>query len=96
MTALIGIGCSIIGLLVGILTFGRNRDKDVRAEAARTAVIETKLDSINAGVESIRIDFKANEKQMEILTERVTRVEESTKQAHHRIDRHDKKTKVEV
>ncbi|TQR20440.1 hypothetical protein [Psychrobacillus vulpis] len=86
METLIGIGCTVLGLLIGILTFGRNRDKDVKADAAKTAVIETKLDTISNGVESIRIDLKANEKQMDVLSERVARVEESSKHAHKRID----------
>ena len=45
-----------------------------------------KLDFINAGVESIRIDMKANEKSINNLSERMVRVEESSKQAHKRLD----------
>ncbi|MEK4484102.1 hypothetical protein MHH81_00685 [Psychrobacillus sp. FSL H8-0484] len=86
MEAFIGFGCTVLGLLIGLLAFGRNRDKDVKADAAKTAVIETKLDTISNGVESIRIDLKANEKQMDVLAERVARVEESSKHAHKRID----------
>ncbi|MFJ8065857.1 hypothetical protein ACIQYS_14600 [Psychrobacillus sp. NPDC096426] len=86
MEAFIGIGCTMLGLLIGLLTFGRNRDKDVKADAAKTAVIETKLDTISNGVESIRIDLKANEKQMDVLSERVARVEEGSKHVHKRID----------
>lgn len=88
MEAFIGFGCTALGLLIGLLTFGRNRDKDVKADAAKTAVIETKLDTISNGVESIRIDLKANEKQMDVIAERVARVEESSKHAHKRIDNH--------
>lgn len=86
MEAFIGIGCTMLGLLIGLLTFGRNRDKDVKADAAKTAVFETKLDTISNGVEFIRIDLKANEKQMDVLAERVARVEESSKHAHKRFD----------
>lgn len=86
METFIGFGCTVLGLLIGLLAFGRNRDKDVKADAAKTAVIETKLDTISNGVESIRIDLKANEKQMDVLAERVARVEESSKHAHKRID----------
>lgn len=82
----VGIMSALFGMLLTLLAFNRNRDKDVKADAAKTAVIETKLDTISNGVESIRIDFKANEKQMDALSERVTRVEESSKQAHKRID----------
>lgn len=86
MEAFIGIGCTMLGLLIGLLTFNRNRVKDVKADAAKTAVFETKLDAISNGVESIRIDLKANEKQMDVLSERVARVEESSKHAHKRFD----------
>ena len=47
---------------------------------------------IRKGVDDIRIDLKASEKQMVALGERVTRVEESTKQAHKRLDTIEKET----
>lgn len=86
MEITIGIICTAGGFLVAYLTFIRNRDKDTRTDATESAVVRTKLDAIGQGVDSIRIDLKANEKQMVHLGERVTRVEESTKQAHKRID----------
>ncbi|MCZ8535492.1 hypothetical protein [Psychrobacillus psychrodurans] len=86
MTIEIALLCTVGGFLIGILTFGRNRDKDVRAEATRTAVIETKLDNIGAGITSIQKDFKDNTKVMEEFSKRLTIVEESTKSAHKRID----------
>ncbi|WP_342566646.1 hypothetical protein MKY09_11230 [Psychrobacillus sp. FSL K6-4046] len=86
MELFIGMGCTVLGFLVGLLTYSRNRDKDVKAEAARTAVIETKLDNIIKGVEVIQRELKALEKQREILSERLTRVEESNKQASRRLE----------
>jgi septal ring factor EnvC (AmiA/AmiB activator) len=86
MEVQIGILCTIIGLLIGILTFNRNRDKDVKSDASKNAVIETKLDNISTGVASIQIDMKATEKRTSEISERLIRVEESTKQAHKRID----------
>lgn len=88
MEAQIGLGVisAIVGLVIGFLTFSRNRDKDVRNDASESAVIRTKLDNINSGVESIRIDIKANERRVSELSERVIRVEESSKQAHKRLD----------
>ncbi|MFJ8243626.1 hypothetical protein [Peribacillus asahii] len=82
----IGVLCTILGFGISFLTFNRNRDKDVRNDASESAVIRTKLDNINQGVESIRIDIKANEKQVAASNERVVRVEESSKQAHRRLD----------
>lgn len=72
--------------LIGLFTFNRNRDKDVKNDASESAVIRTKLDNISQGVESIRIDIRANEKRVSDLTERVVKVEESAKQAHKRLD----------
>lgn len=86
LLTVIGLLCTITGVVIGIFTFSRNRDKDVKTEASRDAVIETKLDNINRGVESIRIDIKANELKVTELSERVIRVEESSKSAHKRLD----------
>jgi hypothetical protein len=89
--AIIGAVGTVFGILIGFLTFGRNRDKDVKTDASESAVIRTKLDNINSGVESIRIDIKASEKRMNELSERVIRVEESSKSAHKRLDLLEKK-----
>jgi hypothetical protein len=78
--------CAILTFVVGYLTFSRNRDKDVKNDASKLAVIETKIDTISQGIDSIRIDTKANEKQIIGLSERITRVEESSKSAHKRLD----------
>ncbi|MER1959168.1 MAG: hypothetical protein ABS942_17430 [Solibacillus sp.] len=86
VTAVFGAIGTFIGFLITIATFTRNRDKDVRSGAAEQAIINTKLDTINGGVESLRVDFKVEQKERAALSERVTRVEESAKQAHKRID----------
>ncbi|PAQ12616.1 hypothetical protein CD798_18225 [Bacillaceae bacterium SAOS 7] len=82
----VGFLLTAIGVLVGFLTYYRNRDKDVRSDASENAVIRTKLDAISSGIELIRADIQKNESRVESLSERVTRVEESSKQAHKRID----------
>jgi chromosome segregation ATPase len=86
LLTVIGLLCTITGVVIGIFTFSRNRDKEVKSDASKNAVIETKLDNISTGVESIRIDMKATEKRTSELSERLIRVEESSKQAHKRID----------
>lgn len=78
---------AIVGIAIGYLTFQRNRDKDNRSDAHESAIVRTKLDNIYQGVDTIRVDLKANEKQMVHLGERITRVEESSKQAHRRLDK---------
>lgn len=86
MQVLIPLVTALGGFIIAFVTLGRNRDKDIRQEAASSAVIGTKLDAISTGVESIRIDMKANEKSINHLSERMVKVEESSKQAHKRID----------
>lgn len=91
MTIELGILVSVLGLIIAYQTYQLNRQKDVksdtREEAKHDAKLQTRLDYISKGVDDIRIDLKANEKQMIALGERVTRVEESNKQAHKRIDK---------
>lgn len=84
--AIIGALGTVFGIVLGFLTFNRNRDNDVKNDATESAVIRTKLDGISQGVESIRIDIKANERRVSELSERVIRMDESLKSAHKRID----------
>jgi hypothetical protein len=46
MTIEIGVLFAIGSFLLGLLTFNRNRDKDVHKDALESAVIRTKLDNI--------------------------------------------------
>lgn len=87
MSIEIGVLIAVGSFIISYLTLNRNRDKDVKNDASDSAVIRTKLDNINSGVESIRIDIKAQEMRVTGLSERVIRVEESSKQAHKRLDK---------
>jgi septal ring factor EnvC (AmiA/AmiB activator) len=78
-------------LLIGYLTFTRNRDKETKNDAAELAVIRTTLTSISAGVTSIQVDIKANERRVSELSERVIRIDESQKSLHKRVDQLEKK-----
>ncbi|WP_340373306.1 hypothetical protein [Peribacillus sp. FSL E2-0218] len=90
----IGLLCTVTGLIIGFFTFSRNRDKDVKSDAAETASITTKLDHIGQSVDSIRIDLKASDQRWTNLSGTVIRIDESTKQAHKRIDKIEKKGEV--
>jgi hypothetical protein len=91
LISVIGLICTVGGLIIGFFTFNRNRDKDVKTDATESAIIKTKLDNIGLSVDSIRIDFKASDQRWTALSERVIRNEESVKQAHKRIDQLEKK-----
>lgn len=86
MEVAIGAVSVLFGMLISYLTFMRGRDKDVRSDATENAKVSTKLDHISQGVDTIRIDLKSNEKHINQVSERVARVEESSKQAHLRIN----------
>jgi peptidoglycan hydrolase CwlO-like protein len=86
MTVEIGIVIAILGLVVSYQAYQLNKTKDVKTDTQESAELKAELGYIRKGVDDIRIDLKANEKQMIVLGERITRVEESSKQAHKRID----------
>ncbi|MEG0450590.1 MAG: hypothetical protein RR595_12100 [Lysinibacillus sp.] len=87
ITAIFGAIGTFIGFLITVATFARNRDKDVRSSASEQAIINTKLDTISGGVESLRVDFKVEQKERAALSERVAKVEGSVSSAHKRLDR---------
>lgn len=85
-TAIIGVVCSVIGVLATLWTINRNKTEDVKRDTKEDAVLSTKLDYISRGVDDIRLDIKAQDKRIADIGNRLIRVEESTKSAHHRID----------
>jgi len=85
-TISIALICTILGVAISYLTFQRNKDNAIRAETKEDAETKAKLDYISKGVDDIRLDIKSQDRKIEDLKERVTRVEESTKQAHKRIN----------
>lgn len=53
------------------------------------ALLRQDMEYIKRGVDDIRLEQKVQGQKVDLLCERVTRVEESSKQAHKRIDRID-------
>jgi septal ring factor EnvC (AmiA/AmiB activator) len=86
MTIEVGILVSILGLVIAYQGYQLNKQKQVKNDTQESAELKAELGYIRRGVDNIQIDLKANEKQIIALGERVTRVEESSKQAHKRID----------
>ena len=86
----IGLIFTILGGIIGYATFFSNSKKNTKQETKEetTAItsIGTKLDLISKNVDEIRLDNKDFSKTMHQLGERVSKVEQSTNLAHHRID----------
>lgn len=77
---------SIAAVLVSIVGLLLSSRKDTRDDAAGSARLETKLDSISSGVEDIRVEMRSMRGRVDNLAERVSSVEASCKSAHHRLD----------
>lgn len=87
-TLSIALVCSVLGIIFTILTFARNRRKDAEESAKEAGKVDAKLDFIVTSVTSLQIKLDKMDTKYDALDTRVTKVEESTKSAHHRIDEH--------
>lgn len=73
--------------MVAVQGYQLNKTKSIKDDGKQSAEVSAQLQYISKGVDDIRIDIKANEKQVQALTERVTRVEESQRSFHKRLDK---------
>ena len=90
MTVEMGVLIAVLSLLIGYFSYSLNKTKAIKTDGRESAEVRAELGYIRRGVDDIKIDLKANEKQMQLLGERVTRVEESSKSAHRRLDNFEK------
>lgn len=95
IVSLVSVICVVV---FGILTARHNNTTDVSAQieqardsAAREARVETLLSGIRQDTQEIKTDMKTLQGNVQDLNERMIRVEQSTKSAHHRIDTLEKK-----
>lgn len=77
-------------VLTGMRKASKENEKDIENKAEKSAEcntrIETKLHYIGKDVKDIKYDIRTHEARMGSIEERVTRVEESAKSAHKRLD----------
>jgi len=66
---------ALLSLIVAALTLMRSKRGDDRQDAAKIALMDGKLDSIRSGVDDIRIEQKAVQRDISSLNERIARVE---------------------
>lgn len=84
--ALISAAGTIIAIIAAIIAMVRNGKKDTQDDSALDAEMRTRLVYISAGVDEIKVEQRAMRSDVSELATRVTRVEESAKQAHKRLD----------
>ncbi|MFX3631839.1 MAG: hypothetical protein ACE3L7_07140 [Candidatus Pristimantibacillus sp.] len=84
---------SAVGIISAIILgwIGQNRviHQNTRSDAGNDAALKTDVDYIKRGIDDMRLEQRVQGQRFDDLSERVTRVEESAKQAHHRLDRMD-------
>lgn len=84
--ALVSLGCTLLGALISYLTFWRNHKKDTTAEGERNGTIASDIGYIKGGVDDLKRETREMRQEQQGMNERLTRCEESCKQAHKRID----------
>lgn len=78
--------CTIVGAVAGIWGALRYANQDTKQDASAFTRVETKLDWLGKDIADIKRGFENLSSRIKDVEERVTRVEESSKQAHKRID----------
>lgn len=84
---LIGLLCSVAGILISYAVFQHNMNKDSNSEGRETGTVLAELGYIKGGVEDIKAEQREQRKTNTEIITRLTKVEASAKQAHHRLDR---------
>ena len=77
---------SLGAVLIAMISLILNSRKETRSDAAVTAQIQTKLDSLIAGVNDIRVEVRSMRDSISDHSERLVRVEASTANNAHRLD----------
>jgi peptidoglycan hydrolase CwlO-like protein len=81
-----GMVVGIVSLICTIIALSRNRSADDKNAGKEGGVVLTELGYIKAGVDDLKRDNRDIRGDLKSLDERITRNEESTKNAHKRID----------
>ena len=79
--------CTLVGAVIGVLTFARNRTKDDRSEGRQDGQMQTEIGYIKSGVDDIKSELREQRKTNAEHSTRLASVEASVMQAHLRLDR---------
>ena len=81
-----GVLIAVIGCIVGLAGWLRNHDTDNAKETNNMTTVVVKLENIRVGISDLKSDLKRTAEDLQSIDHRLTVVEESTKQAHKRIN----------
>lgn len=77
---------ALIGCIVGLAGWLRNHDTDNEKETSNMTTVIVKLENIRVSISDLKLDLKRTAEDLQSIDRRLTVVEESTKQAHKRIN----------
>ena len=82
--------CTAVGMVISFLfsylAFRQKEKQDTRAEGKRDGVLISDVGYIKAGVDDLKKDNRETHRTLDEYNTRITRCEESVKQARKRID----------
>lgn len=84
---IIAVAGTISGIYLGWFGKARTAKQETREDASKDATLRTDMEYIKRGIDDVRVEQRMQGQRFDTLAERVTRVEESAKSAHHRLDR---------
>ena len=82
----VSVVCTVIGVSIGMSNLRRNSKLDDKHESTQFARVEVQLEYIAKNVSEILCDMNDIKNEIKEHRDRILRTEESTKQAHKRID----------
>ena len=82
----VSVVCTVIGVSIGMSNLRRNSKLDDRHESTQFARVGVQLEYIAKNVSEILYDMNDIKNEIKEHRDRILRTEESTKQAHKRID----------
>lgn len=83
----LGIIGAVSAIIFAFLSFSRNKKADDSAEARMDGQVMSELGYVKSGIDDIKNEMKDQRHTNMQIAERLSAVESSAKQAHHRIDR---------
>ena len=84
--ALLGAIGTVCSIAFGYIGYQQGVKDKCKGEGQESGELKADIKYIKSGIDDIKIDLKVQEKRVNELSERVTRIEESARQAHKRID----------
>lgn len=83
---IVGMVVGVGGMIIAASTLRRNKTIDDVKEGKEDGMVLTELGYIKAGVDDLKRDGRDMRAEVQTLHDKMTRTEESCKQAHKRID----------